>query len=850
MVDDLHRALSALAEAHPHLDAWELADALWLAASAGDELSAAAHQGTSRTQRGRTGAANRSGPWDPADPDSLIAGTIHERLATSTTMAPGREVTVTPARSPAGSLAMGRAFQPFTRPWPQGARSRLDVELTVDAYAESGILVPVMTPEPERWFDLVVITDSTPSMMVWQADIGSLVSLLNGTGIFRRTKRWQLDPTTATVTDGRGRPVDAPARTGLAAGARRLVLLISDFAAPAWDNAPPWQLVHGLAAAAPTVLIDPLPPHLWAHSGLDHPTAPVHAKTPGVSSRSLKFRLPLWLHTIAPEADWLPIPVAGFDATDLSRWARTLMRSDPEGTNAVLLNLDLLRALPDDGRDEPSLPDTVDAFLHTASPEAARLAILCSPIDRFSLALLHLIRHTCVPHAALADLAELLVSGLIDTDPAGHGHPVLTFRAGVAARLRTHLTYHDAWQTFDAISRYIANSPADARSRDAMTVAASVIDPTSNLLVPMETSAFAQAATDLERVLVHTDSGNQVAVEPADDYLPDLRSGLGTAIDTFTQASRYDSEHTTICVVDITGFGGMEQRTRSNRVALREGMHRALERAFAQSGISWADSHQEDLGDRVLTLAPAAFDKSVFAEKLPEALASTLRDHNAAHPPEEHLRLRMALHAGEITRDSQGATGSALIHAFRLLDSQPVKDALRDSTSVLAIVASEWFYNEVVRHRAESAPEDYERVEVSVKETQGSGWIRLPDGRRRSSRTTEVLHPVVHVDESVRVAPLLRPASPKFYEVVDALEALPCMQGEHTRALVVDNLRFADAIRYFPNRRAHVTSILRTCLDFEHGVVDLVTAISNQEPSGSVPANRLVSLLTDNVLDE
>jgi len=91
----------------------------------------------------------------------------------------------------------------------------------------------------------------------------------------------------------------------------------------------------------------------------------------------------------------------------------------------------------------------------------------------------------------------------------------------------------------------------------------------------------------------------------------------------------------------------------------------------------------------------------------------------------------------------------------------------------------------------------------------------------------------------------MRPASPRFYQVVEAIEAIPCMQGEHTRSLVVDQLGFAGAIRYFANRRAHVTSILRTCLDFEDGVVQLVTAISGQEPNASLPVSRLIALLTE-----
>ena len=298
-------------------------------------------------------------------------------------------------------------------------------------------------------------------------------------------------------------------------------------------------------------------------------------------------------------------------------------------------------------------------------------------------------------------------------------------------------------------------------------------------------------------------------------------------------------EATTIFAVDIAGFSG-PSRTRANYVALREGMYQAVEQAFLQSGVPWADCYQEGAGDGILALAPATVRKSGFVGNLPLALVSALQAHNAEHPPEERIRLRLVLHAGEVTRDERGVDGPAIIHAFRLLDSAPLKAALAESTGVLAIIASARFYDEVIRQRPEYAPEEYEQVSVAVKETHGIAWVRLPDGERHTPGRTlgvECGTPVV-------VAPAARPASPEFYQVVDAIEALPCMQDEHTRSSIVDQLRFAGAIRYFPNRRAHVASILRTCLDFEDGVVQLVTAISEQEPSGSIPLNRLVTQLS------
>jgi len=307
-------------------------------------------------------------------------------------------------------------------------------------------------------------------------------------------------------------------------------------------------------------------------------------------------------------------------------------------------------------------------------------------------------------------------------------------------------------------------------------------------------------------------------------------------------------EHTTICAVDIAGFGEMS-RTRANYVALREGMYQSVEQAFLESGIPWEDCYQEGAGDGILALAPAGVGKGAFAEKLPLTLVSALQDHNSGHPPEERIRLRLVLHAGEITRDGRGVTGPAIIHAFRLLESPPLKEALSVSTGVLAIVSSAWFYDEVIRHHPEYAPEEYEQVAVDVKETNGFGWIRLPDGERREPDGPRELArrkapEAPAFDEPVNLTPMVRPASPEFYQLVDAIEDIPCMQGEHTRSLVVEQLRFAGSVRYFANRRAHVTSILRTCFDFEDGVVQLVRAISGQEPSGSVPLNRLVALLT------
>jgi tetratricopeptide (TPR) repeat protein len=182
--------------------------------------------------------------------------------------------------------------------------------------------------------------------------------------------------------------------------------------------------------------------------------------------------------------------------------------------------------------------------------------------------------------------------------------------------------------------------------------------------------------------------------------------------------------HRTIVVVDVEGFGD-QRRTNRDQVAIRDGLYRALRDAFGQAGIAWDDCRHEDRGDGVFVLVPAEVPKGLLPEALPSALVTALRAHNGAHPGPERIRLRMALHAGEVHYDEHGVTAAAVNLAFRLLDAGALKAALASSPGVLAVIASSWFYEEVVRHSG-AAPA-YRPVEVAVKETTTTGWICLPD---------------------------------------------------------------------------------------------------------------------------
>jgi NB-ARC domain/Tetratricopeptide repeat len=207
--------------------------------------------------------------------------------------------------------------------------------------------------------------------------------------------------------------------------------------------------------------------------------------------------------------------------------------------------------------------------------------------------------------------------------------------------------------------------------------------------------------------------------------------------------------HRSVLVIDVEKFGD-PARTNADQVAVQDGMYLALEGALASAGVSRQGCVIEDRGDGALVLISPEVPKSWLVTRLPVRLAAALGDHNAACSVNARIRLRMALHAGEIHPDGYGVTGSAVNRTFRLVEAPALKSALDDSAGMLALIVSDWFYDEVVRHEPAAEPECYRPVHAVVKEKRAAAWIRVlevPAGKsagRAESVTGEHLRRPVH----------------------------------------------------------------------------------------------------------
>lgn len=191
-------------------------------------------------------------------------------------------------------------------------------------------------------------------------------------------------------------------------------------------------------------------------------------------------------------------------------------------------------------------------------------------------------------------------------------------------------------------------------------------------------------------------------------------------------------------VVDVVGFGDV-RRTNTHQVSVRGALYRIMADAFALAGVDWSACHQEDRGDGILAVLPPTAAKAPLVESLPGHLLDLLSRHNAAHGQEERIRLRLALHAGEVHHDDHGVAGRAVTHAFRLVDAPAFRAAAAASRDDLAVITSAWFYDEVVWH---SGLTGYERIPLGHKETTTTAWVWFPSSR--SARPAPAPGPVPH----------------------------------------------------------------------------------------------------------
>jgi class 3 adenylate cyclase len=230
-------------------------------------------------------------------------------------------------------------------------------------------------------------------------------------------------------------------------------------------------------------------------------------------------------------------------------------------------------------------------------------------------------------------------------------------------------------------------------------------------------------------------------VQPARNIRPARAGRIGPGSCTAAHGkadSRTFGTGAKICglfAVDIVGFT-LPHRDDDVQLHLHGALYRMLERAFNGSGLPWDACMNEDRGDGALVVVPPTISVDGLIDPLPERLRGLAALHNRLSSQEAYIQLRIAVHVGNVHHDGHGFVGDAVNHLFRLLDAPRLRQLLAGSGGELALIASDYVYNTVVRrHPTLVDPAAFRPVTVEVKQTTANAWVHIPGLTRFTAGT-------------------------------------------------------------------------------------------------------------------
>ncbi|MCX4963740.1 hypothetical protein OHA98_02680 [Streptomyces sp. NBC_00654] len=181
----------------------------------------------------------------------------------------------------------------------------------------------------------------------------------------------------------------------------------------------------------------------------------------------------------------------------------------------------------------------------------------------------------------------------------------------------------------------------------------------------------------------------------------------------------------TCIAVDAQGYGSNNDRRQSE---IQHDLPRLLDRAARRAGLDRAQWQIQHKGDEQLAVRPVDGQEPRLVDDYVRHLAAELRAFNAQRVPEAQLRLRAVIHQGLVELADNGFAGTAVVATARLLNADPLYDALaaHPEADLVLLLSDEVFRSVVAGRHTTLLPEDFTRVAVRVKEYEATAWLRVP----------------------------------------------------------------------------------------------------------------------------
>ncbi|GAB1515075.1 hypothetical protein [Actinophytocola sp. KF-1] len=174
----------------------------------------------------------------------------------------------------------------------------------------------------------------------------------------------------------------------------------------------------------------------------------------------------------------------------------------------------------------------------------------------------------------------------------------------------------------------------------------------------------------------------------------------------------------------------------------------ALRHARNQANISEEDVSVDRSGDGQFLVFRPGLDESSAIPAFVTGLSIAMRRTNDSSSSHLRLRLRVAMHRGLLKPGINGWVGHAATAVHRLLDSSPLRTALRCTpTATFALAVSDPLYRDVVAHNYPDLPSDsFQRKIINIRRKAFTepAWIYLDGPTTSASRFDHLTSPPGH----------------------------------------------------------------------------------------------------------
>ena len=295
--------------------------------------------------------------------------------------------------------ALARALRPFQRRLRSAAPGPLDEEATARHAAESDLILPISDPNREKWFDVAVVFEDRPAMVVWRETIREFCRLAEQHPAFRDAQLWRIqfpegdrEPHLLSLS---GAKRDLGALNDPAG--RRLVFLFSDGVSPVWRDGRMRRAIEKWGARMPVALVQVINEEHWFRTAHGEPSIRVRAPFAGSPNEKLTCE----------DDIGVKLPIVMPTPRSLERWAAMLMN---DAIEAPALLLPEPAPLPSPA--SSPAPLDVAERLRRMTSTARDLARFLSAVP-LQIPVMRLVQQTMLPTSRIEHLAEVMLSGLV-----------------------------------------------------------------------------------------------------------------------------------------------------------------------------------------------------------------------------------------------------------------------------------------------------------------------------------------------------------------------------------------------------------------------------------------------------